>query len=100
MYGLIGCSFVAFGLLAWRGRPDSRVGMLMTASGFGFFVAPLVTQFDGPVAFVVSVLFLDVWPFFLVALLLSLLTRVACSPASTDGWSRRTPSPCSCWRSP
>ena len=75
MYGLIGCSFVAFGLVAWARRPDSRVGMLMTAAGFGFFVAPVVIQFEGPVAFLVSVLLLDPWPFFFVALLLSLLTR-------------------------
>jgi hypothetical protein len=75
MYGLIGCSFVAFGLVAWRRRPDSRVGMLMTAAGFGFFVAPIVVQFEGQAAFLVTVFFLDVWPFFFVAVLLSLLTR-------------------------
>jgi hypothetical protein len=74
MYGLIGCSFVAFGLVGWHRRPDRRVGMLMTAAGFGFFGAPVVAQFEGPVAFLVAVLLLDPWPFFFVALLLSLLT--------------------------
>ena len=75
MYGLIACSFIAFGLVAWQRRPDSRVGILMTAAGFGFFVAPVVIQFDGPVAFLFKVLLLDPWPFFFAALLLSLLTH-------------------------
>ena len=43
MYGLIGCSFVAFGLVAWGRRPDSRAGMLMAAAGFSFFVALLLS---------------------------------------------------------
>ena len=35
---LVGGSFAAFGLIAWRRRPDSRSGALMTATGFVFFV--------------------------------------------------------------
>ena len=31
---LVGGSFAACGLIAWRRRPDSRVGMLMTSTGF------------------------------------------------------------------
>src|SRR5215217_2460920 len=36
VFTLIGGSFAAFGLVAWRRRPDSRSGLLMTATGIGF----------------------------------------------------------------
>jgi len=74
LFALVGGSFAAFGLVAWRQRPDSRCGMLMTATGFGFFASPLLAQLDGPLAFTATVLLVDVWVFFYVALLLSLLT--------------------------
>ena len=40
VFSLVGGSFAAFGLVAWRRRPDSRSGALMTATGFLFFVPP------------------------------------------------------------
>src|SRR5688572_4612649 len=35
---LAGVTFLACGLIAWRRRPDSDVGRLLTAAGFGVFV--------------------------------------------------------------
>ena len=50
VYRLVGGSFAACGLIAWRRRPDSRSGALMTATGFGFFVSPLLNQLHAAVA--------------------------------------------------
>jgi len=76
VFTLVGGSFAAFGLEAWRRRPDSRRGMLMTATGFGFFVAPLLGQLDLPLAHTLRVLAVDGWIFFFfVTLILTLLTR-------------------------
>jgi signal transduction histidine kinase len=38
---VIGWSFVGTGLYAWRARPESRMGVLMTAVGFAWFINPL-----------------------------------------------------------
>ena len=46
IYRLIGGSFAACGLIAWRRRPDSRSGMLMAAAGVGFFLSAIISQFD------------------------------------------------------
>jgi signal transduction histidine kinase len=74
LFALVGGSFAAFGLLAWRKRPDSRSGALMTATGFGFFASPLLGQLDAPVAFTAALFLVDIWIFPFVALLLTLLT--------------------------
>ena len=74
VFTLVGGSFAAFGLVAWRRRPDSRSGMLMTATGFAFFVSPLLVQLESALPSTVRVLFVDVWVFFFVALILTLLT--------------------------
>src|SRR5215211_6946538 len=74
VFTLVGGSFAAFGLVAWRRRPDSRSGPLMTATGFAFFVNPLLGQLDAALPSTVRVLFVDVWVFFFVALILTLLT--------------------------
>jgi hypothetical protein len=99
---LIGGSFAACGLIAWRRRPDSRSGMLMTATGFLFFVSPLLGQLDGELASTLRVLSFDWWVFPFVALLLTLLTsgRLQSHPRcahrlgwrSTGRWLPRTPS--------
>ena len=47
IFGLVGGSFAISGLVAWRRRPDSRTGVLMTATGFAFFYSPLMRQVDG-----------------------------------------------------
>src|ERR671922_55152 len=57
----------------WACR-DTRSGMLMTATGFLFFVAPLVGQLGGELANTVRVLAVDWWVFPFVALILTLLT--------------------------
>jgi signal transduction histidine kinase len=75
VFSLVGGSFAAFGLIAWRRRPDSRSGALMTATGFAFFTSPLLSQLDGALANTVMILLLDVWIFFFVPLILTLLSR-------------------------
>jgi signal transduction histidine kinase len=75
VFALVGGSFAASGLVAWRRRPDSRSGMLMTATGFAFFIGPLLGQLDAPLAATARVLTVDWWIFLFVPLILTLLTR-------------------------
>ena len=49
IYRLTGGSFVAAGLVAWQRRPADRIGTLMVATGFLFFVAPLAAQVDSSI---------------------------------------------------
>ena len=44
-WALIGC-----GLVAWRGRPGSRVGVLLTASGFCWFLGNFARSDVGVIA--------------------------------------------------
>jgi len=74
IYRLIGGSFAACGLIAWRRRPDSRSGQLMAAAGVGFFVSAILSQFDPPLAQTASIVLQELWAPFFVALLLTLLT--------------------------
>jgi signal transduction histidine kinase len=71
---LSGVSFMACGLIAWRQRPDSAVGRLLTLTGFGVLLSPLLTQLDSPVAFTADLLFGDLWEVLFVALFLSFVT--------------------------
>jgi signal transduction histidine kinase len=73
-FRLIGGSFAACGLIAWHRRPDSRSGLLMTVTGFAFFVSPLFSQVDWPAAQVVALWLPDVWVIFFVLLVLTFLT--------------------------
>ena len=73
-FRLVGGAFVACGLIAWRRRPDSRSGLLMTATGFLLFVEPLLTQFDSPTLKVLAVVLEDLWGIAIIWLLLTLLT--------------------------
>jgi signal transduction histidine kinase len=75
VFGLVGGSFAVSGLVAWRRRPDSRTGVLMTATGFAFLASPLLRQLDGALAYTVWSLIVDYWIFFFVPVLLTLLTR-------------------------
>jgi signal transduction histidine kinase len=79
-FSLVGFSFAGCGLVAWHRRPDSRSGLLMTATGFLFFVDPLLGQLDGELASTVRVLFVDCWIFPFVALILTLLTSGRLQP--------------------
>jgi signal transduction histidine kinase len=74
VYRLIGGSFAACGLIAWRRRPDSRSGQLMAAAGVGFFASALFGQFDASVAQTASIVLQELWAPFFVALLLTFLT--------------------------
>ena len=47
----------------------------MTATGFAFFASPLFSQLDGAAAHTALILLIDVWIFFFVPLILTLLTR-------------------------
>src|SRR3954452_17557622 len=71
---LAGISFMACGLVTWRQRPDSRVGGLLTVTGFGVLLSPVLAQIDSPAAFTADVLFGDVWIVLFVALFLSFVT--------------------------
>jgi signal transduction histidine kinase len=73
-FRLIGGSFAACGLIAWRRRPDNHSGLLMTTTGFAFFVSPLFSQLDWPVAQVVALWLPDLWVLFFVLLVLTFLT--------------------------
>jgi signal transduction histidine kinase len=73
-FRLLGGSFAACGLIAWRRRPDSRSGALMVAAAAGFFVAPLFFQFEAPIAQTIAVLLNDIWTIPFIALLLTFLT--------------------------
>jgi len=74
VFSLVGGSFAACGLIAWRRRPDSRSGALMTATGFAFFTLPLLGPRDSELAQKIGELTADWWIFFFVALLLTFLT--------------------------
>jgi signal transduction histidine kinase len=74
IFRLIGGSFAACGLVAWQRRPDSRSGLLMTATGFAFLVAALFRDHDGLVTQLVATWLSDLWTLFFVPLLLTFLT--------------------------
>ena len=74
VFACVGGSFAACGLVAWRRRPDSRSGALMTATGFAFFLPALFGQIDAPLAATLVTWWVDLWSVLFVALLLSLLT--------------------------
>ena len=71
---LIGGSFAACGLIAWHRRPDSRVGLLMTATGFGFLLPALLRDLDSAAAQAAGHWLADVWALFFVPLLLGYRT--------------------------
>ena len=71
-FRLVGAAFVACGLIAWRRRPDSYSGLLMTATGFLLFVEPLAALFGSPEVTVVGALFEDLWSITIVWLLLTI----------------------------
>jgi signal transduction histidine kinase len=53
---VVGWGFIGVGLFAWARRPDNRVGMLMAATGFAWFLSGL-TFSDVPLIFTVGQLF-------------------------------------------
>src|SRR4051794_1568899 len=71
---LSGISFMACGLIVWRQRPDSAVGRLLTVTGFGVLLSPVLVQLGSPVAFTADLLIGDLWIVLFVALFLSFVT--------------------------
>ena len=67
-------SFAVCGLIAWRRRPDSRSGQLMTATGFAFFASPLLSQLPWPIGRTLAYWLPDLWLLFFVPLLLTFRT--------------------------
>jgi signal transduction histidine kinase len=73
-FRIVGASFVACGLVAWRRRPDNHSGLLMTATGFALFASPLLAQLNAPLAKTLAMVLPDLWVLFFVPLVLTLLT--------------------------
>ena len=74
VFACVGGSFAACGLVAWRRRPDSRSGALMTATGFAFFLPAVLGQIESPLPATLAMWFVDLWSVLFIALLVSLLT--------------------------
>src|SRR3954451_10316363 len=73
-FRLVGAAFVACGVVAWRRRPDSRSGLLMTATGFLLFVEPVFAQLGAPALTTAGDLFEDLWSITIIWLLLTMLS--------------------------
>jgi hypothetical protein len=73
-FRLVGAAFIVCGLIAWRRRPDSQSGLLMTATGFFLFVEPLLALWDAEAAEPLTILFSDLWAVTVVWLLLTFLS--------------------------
>jgi hypothetical protein len=74
LHSLSGVSFAACGLIAWRRRPDSAVGRLLTVAGFGVLVPDVLGQIDSPLTFTLVLLFGELWIMAYAALILSFVT--------------------------
>ena len=73
-FRLVGTAFVACGLVAWRRRPDSYSGLLMTATGFLLFSEPLLAQWGTSTAEAIAHLVTDLWGVTIIWLLLTPLS--------------------------
>ena len=71
---LVGGSFAACGLIAWRRRPDSRSGLLMTATGFAFLLSALLREDDTLLAVTAASWLSDLWTLFFIPLVLTYCT--------------------------
>jgi hypothetical protein len=70
IYRSIGGSFVAAGLIAWQRRPANRVGALMVATGFLFYVEVVARQLDPSVIQTLGLVVAGYWTIPFVVLLL------------------------------
>src|SRR4051812_22602187 len=73
-HNLSGVSFAACGLVAWRRRPDSAVGPMLTATGFGVLLSAILGHVDSSLAFTLVLLFGELWIALYAALILSFVT--------------------------
>src|SRR4051795_57695 len=69
LFRLVGTAYVACGLIAWRRRPDSHSGLLLTAPGSLLFPEPLLNRFGS-----LGDLTEDLWSITIVWLLLTMLS--------------------------
>src|SRR3954471_22485185 len=74
LHNLSGVSFAACGLIAWRRRPDSAVGPMLTVAGFGVLLSAILGQLDSPLAFTVDMLFGELWVALYAAIILEFVT--------------------------
>jgi signal transduction histidine kinase len=74
IHRLSGVSFMACGLVAWRRRPDSTVGPMLTLAGFGVLLSELLTQIDSALTFTAALLLGEVWIVVYAALILSFVS--------------------------
>jgi signal transduction histidine kinase len=74
LFRLVGVSFASCGLIAWRRRPDSDVGRLMTAAGFGLFVYPVASQVDSALVVSLATWFSGLWTVAFMAVILTSAT--------------------------
>jgi signal transduction histidine kinase len=74
IHTLSGVSFAACGLVAWRRRPDSAVGRMLTLAGCWLLLAPILYQVDSPPAFTLATLIGEMWIVVYAALILSFVT--------------------------
>jgi signal transduction histidine kinase len=78
---VVGWSFIGVGLFAWQRRPDNRVGMLMTATGFVWLVSCMALS-DLPLVFSIGSVLGSA--FFAVAVHLLLAFPSGRLPSRTD----------------
>src|SRR5436190_4782748 len=74
LHNLSGVSFAACGLIAWRRRPDSAVGPMLTVTGLGVLLSAILDQIDSPLVFTLDLLFGELWIALYAALILSFVT--------------------------
>src|SRR4051812_47374511 len=74
LHNLSGVSFAACGLIAWRRRPDSAVGPMLTLTGYGVLLSAILGQADSPLAFTLVLLFGELWIALYAALILTFVT--------------------------
>lgn len=74
VHDLAGVSFAACGLIAWRRRPDSAVGRLLTLAGFGVVSSSILNQVDSPVALTLALLLGELWIVLFALLILTFVT--------------------------
>src|SRR3954466_8878914 len=74
LHNLSGVSFAACGLIAWRRRPDSAVGPMLTITGLGVLLSAILGQVDSALAFTSVLLLGELWIALYAALILSFVT--------------------------
>ena len=74
IHTLSGVSFAACGLIAWRRRPDSAVGRMLTVAGFGVLLSPDPRSARLAARRSRSPLFGELWIVAFAALILSFVT--------------------------